>query len=134
MIRATYDDFVRKTAEARSTTPEAIDAVARGRVWTGRQALERGLVDELGGLTRAIALAKARAGIDAGAEVSLVIYPPRQGLLEALADPLGAVALPLSASRMLGLPERETLAALTAPLRLFRRGEPLAMMPNVFVR
>jgi hypothetical protein len=64
----------------------------------------------------------------------LVVYPPRQGLLEALADPFGAAALPLSVSRVLGIPERETLAALTAPLRLFRRGEPLAMMPNVFLR
>jgi protease-4 len=134
LMRATYDDFVRKTAEARGTTPEEIDAVAQGRVWTGRQALERGLIDELGGLTRAIALAKARAGIDTGADVSLVIYPPRRGLLEALSDPFGAAAAPLPMFRLLGSSERQALAALAAPLRRFRRGEVLAIMPSVVLR
>lgn len=133
MMRMTYDTFVRKTAEARHTTVEAIDAVAQGRVWTGRQAQARGLVDELGGLNRAVAIAKARAGIDAATDVSLVVYPPRRGLLDVLADPFGA-------SARLGLPwaigpvERQALGTLTAPLRLFRRGEPLALMPQVFLR
>src|SRR6185369_4680992 len=44
-----YTDFTTKAAQARKTTPEKIDAVAQGRVWTGAQALERGLVDRLGG-------------------------------------------------------------------------------------
>ena len=133
MMRMTYDTFVKKTADARHTTVEAIDAVAQGRVWTGRQAQARGLVDELGGLARAIALAKARAGIDAGTDVSLVIFPPRRGLLDALANPFGAAAavgLPWG----LGPRERQAIGTLTAPLRLFRRGEPLALMPNVFLR
>ena len=123
MMRMTYDTFVKKTADARHTTVEAIDAVAQGRVWTGRQAQARGLVDELGGLARAIALAKARAGIDAGTDVSLVVFPPRRGLLDALANPFGAAAavgLPWG----LGPRERQAIGTLTAPLRLFRRGEP----------
>src|SRR5687768_12588558 len=45
-----YENFVEKAAESRKTSPEQIDAVAQGRVWTGRQAREHGLVDELGGL------------------------------------------------------------------------------------
>ncbi len=49
-MQAFYDQFVEKVAESRSSTPEKIDAIAQGRVWTGRQARERGLVDELGGL------------------------------------------------------------------------------------
>jgi protease-4 len=61
-----YRDFVSKVATARETTPEAIDAVARGRVWSGAQAKERGLVDQLGGLKDAIASAAAKASLDAG--------------------------------------------------------------------
>ena len=48
-MQATYDSFVEKAAAGRNTTPEKIDAIAQGRVWTGRQAKELGLVDELGG-------------------------------------------------------------------------------------
>jgi protease-4 len=62
-MQAFYDQFVEKVAESRSSTPEKIDAIAQGRVWTGRQARERGLVDELGGLPRALAIAQQRAGI-----------------------------------------------------------------------
>lgn len=134
MMRATYDTFVQKTASARNTTPEAVDAVAQGRVWTGRQAQAQGLVDELGGLTRAIALAKARAGIDPDTEVSLVVYPPRRGFFEALANPFGGSAGQMGLPWALGRGERQALGMLTAPLRLFRRGEPLALMPNVFLR
>ena len=65
-MQATYDAFVEKAAAGRNTTPERIDAIAQGRVWTGRQAKELGLVDELGGLDRALALAKERAKIAAG--------------------------------------------------------------------
>lgn len=56
-----YADFIGKVAAARHTTPEQIDAVAQGRVWTGAQARERGLVDTLGGLTAAIDSAVLRA-------------------------------------------------------------------------
>jgi protease-4 len=134
LIQATYDAFVRKAADARQKTVAEIDAVARGRVWTGQQAKAIGLVDELGGLSRALALAKARAGIDAGAEVQLVVYPPRRGLLETLADPFGNTTHAGQAAWLPGGWDRRALAALTAPLTRFRRGEPLALMPNVFLR
>ncbi len=62
-----YADFIGKVAEARQTTPEAIDAVAQGRVWTGVQAKERGLVDTLGGLDDAIRSAARRAKLGAAA-------------------------------------------------------------------
>ena len=65
LMQATYDAFVEKAAAGRNTTPERIDAIAQGRVWTGKQAKELGLVDELGGLDRALALAKERAKIAA---------------------------------------------------------------------
>src|SRR5690606_3322578 len=68
-MQATYEAFVEKAAAGRQTTPERIDSIAQGRVWTGQQAKELGLVDELGGLSRALAIAKARANIAEDAEV-----------------------------------------------------------------
>jgi protease-4 len=61
-----YADFIGKVAVARKTTPEKIDAVAQGRVWTGLQAKERGLVDTLGGLNAAIRSAALRAKLGEG--------------------------------------------------------------------
>jgi protease IV len=70
-----YTDFVQRVAQGRNMTVEDVDAVARGRVWTGSDALERGLVDELGGLRTAIDRAKVLAGFDADTEVKLVSLP-----------------------------------------------------------
>ena len=133
-MQATYDTFVEKAAAGRNTTPERIDAVAKGRVWTGRQALDIGLVDSLGGLQHAIAIAKEEAKIAKDSEVGLVVYPPKKSLYESLADPFGGVDSTASMAALLGLGERRAIQAITAPIRLFRRGEPLAIMPNVFVR
>ncbi|RMG45828.1 MAG: signal peptide peptidase SppA [Acidobacteria bacterium] len=81
-----YDDFVTKAAEGRGMTPEELEPLARGRVWTGRDALERGLVDEIGGLQRAIAVAAERAGIPEGAAIAIEVLPRPQTFLEALLD------------------------------------------------
>jgi protease-4 len=70
-----YEDFVGIVAEGRDMSREAVIAVAEGRVWTGEQALERGLVDELGGFETALAATKRLAEMDADAEVSLQRFP-----------------------------------------------------------
>ena len=70
-----YTDFVHRVADGRRMSAEAVDQVARGRVWTGADALERGLVDELGGLRTAIARAKALAGIDEDTKVHIAHLP-----------------------------------------------------------
>ena len=70
-----YADFVRRVAEGRNLSPEAVEVVARGRIWTGADALERGLVDELGGLRTAVRRAKILAGLDEETEVRIVRYP-----------------------------------------------------------
>ena len=70
-----YGDFIQRVAQGRKLTVEAVDAVARGRVWTGADALERGLVDELGGLRTAINRAKVLAGHDEDDDVRIVSYP-----------------------------------------------------------
>jgi protease-4 len=74
-IKEFYDDFVRKVAEERDMSKEDVQAIAQGRVWTGRQAKDNGLVDELGGLQLALAIAKEKAGLSQDAEVEIVAYP-----------------------------------------------------------
>jgi protease-4 len=133
-MQATYDTFVEKAAAGRHTTPEKIDAIAQGRVWTGHQAKQIGLVDELGGLDRALAIAKEQAKIARNAEVELIVYPPKKSLYESLADPFGSMDRSSTIAALLGITDRRALHAITAPLGVFRRGEPLAIMPNVFVR
>ena len=123
-----YDNFVEKAAESRHTTPERIDAVAQGRVWTGQQARQHGLVDELGGLNDAIEIAKARANIPADEDVEVVVYPARRSLYELLTQQFAATGF-TAWNLLAGDAERRTIAALSAPSRLFRRGEPLALMP-----
>jgi protease-4 len=134
LMQATYDAFVEKAAAGRHTTPERIDAIAQGRVWTGRQAKELGLVDELGGLSRALAIAKDRAKIAPGSEVELVVFPPKKSLFEVVSEPWGRSDSSATLSALLGAPNARAVDAVTAPLRLFRRGEPLTLMPNVFVK
>jgi len=75
MLDRIYDDFVSRVAASRGMTPEAVDAIGRGRVFTGEQALENGLVDALGGFDVALAEAKALADIDPDASVQLVHFP-----------------------------------------------------------
>jgi protease-4 len=70
-----YDRFLSKAAEGRNLTKDQVNKVGRGRVWTGHQARLNGLVDELGGLNRAIELAKELAGISAYQEVRLEVWP-----------------------------------------------------------
>ncbi|MGH9410185.1 MAG: signal peptide peptidase SppA, partial [Vicinamibacterales bacterium] len=133
-MQATYDTFVEKAAQGRNTTPEKIDSIGQGRVWTGRQAKQIGLVDELGGLERAIALAKQRAKIPQDAEVELVVYPPKPSFYDLLRNPLGGDDRAATLGALLGLRDPRALQALVGPLQVFHRAEPLALMPNVFVR
>ena len=129
-IDAIYELFLRKAAEGRNTTREAVHEVAQGRVWTGRQALERGLVDELGGLSRALELAKERAGLEAGEEVELVIYPRPKNLLELLNEGLGGIKTAVGLGQLVQS-QWEVFKHMTVSMDLFRRGEPLLLMPGV---
>ena len=120
-------------------TPEKIDALAQGRVWTGRQAKQNGLVDELGGLDRADRDREAaredcrrqrrRAGRLSAAQELLraAVGAVRAGRASQV-----AVGAWLTANLTNG--ELEALRALRGPLAMFRRGEPLALMPFTFLR
>ena len=83
-IDANYKSFVTKVAQARRRKFEEIEPLAQGRVWLGSQAKERGLVDELGGLDRAIELVKEKAKIPRAEKVTLVAYPPRKSIFDVL--------------------------------------------------
>ena len=133
-MQATYDTFVEKAAAGRNTTPERIDAIAQGRVWTGAQGKEIGLVDELGGLERALVVARQRAKIAPDSEVEIVVYPSRKSFYDFVRNPFGASERSTALAVLLGLRDPRPLQTLTAPLQVFRRGEPLAIMPNVFVQ
>jgi protease-4 len=80
----TYEQFLAKAAEGRGLTRDEVDAVGKGRIWTGRQAKDLKLVDELGGLTMAVGLAKKEAGIDADEEVRFDVWPKKRSFWQAV--------------------------------------------------
>jgi len=80
----TYEQFLSKASEGRGLTRDEVDAVGRGRIWTGRQAKDLKLVDELGGLTMAVGLAKKEAAIDADEEVRFDIWPKKRSFWQAV--------------------------------------------------
>lgn len=113
-MRETYNSFLAGVAEGRHLKVQDVDKIAQGRVWTGEQARQLGLVDELGGLHLAIARAKELAKIPARARVSLLLLPPRRALLEKLLDLAG---------------DAEALSDRAAPYTWLRSLESLARQP-----
>ena len=83
MITEGYDTFVSRCAEGRHMTKEAIEKIAEGRVWTGETAKKLGLVDELGGIDKALDIAVAKAGIEG---YTVVSYPAKQDFFSSLLD------------------------------------------------
>jgi protease-4 len=139
-MRDFYDGFLQKVASSRKMTVEQVDKLGQGRVWTGAQAQQNGLVDALGGLDRAIGLAKERAGISPDTDVEIVTYPARKSLAELLVEQLSGAGNDrqlegvLSVLTGLRTAERRALGMLLAPARLFNPREPLALMPMGFLR
>jgi len=76
-----YKLFVKRCADGRKMTTEAIEKIAEGRVWTGATAKELGLVDELGGLDKALEIAAEKAGVEA---YSTITYPAKEGMFSSL--------------------------------------------------
>jgi protease-4 len=116
MMEGTYAAFVHKAAVSRGRKDEDVRAVAEGRVWSGAAAKDRGLVDALGGLKEALALARAEAKLPADAPV--VVFPHPKGL----ADLFGGGAADAALSARAGVPP-----ALAAAARAFLPGGPEAL-------
>lgn len=86
-IQHSYEEFTRRVAKARSMSPEQVDAVARGRVWSGVRAIDRGLVDAYGGLREAILRARRVAKLPSNAPA--YAYPPPPSVLEQIKSLFG---------------------------------------------
>ncbi|HVF86847.1 MAG TPA: S49 family peptidase, partial [Pyrinomonadaceae bacterium] len=129
-----YDAFLPKVAEGRKRDVEYIDSIAQGRVWTGTQAKERGLVDEFGGLDRAVEVAKQLADIPADKSVRRVIFPAPRGFLQDIfggGDTLAAMRAKQQQRAVLeALPEDMRRAFKYAALfDQMKHGEAMALMP-----
>lgn len=125
LIDQGYREFIGKAAAARGMTPEELDAVARGRVWSGRDAHEVGLIDRLGGFDEAVASAAERAGIADDHELRWIVE--ERGWRERLTENLLGAAIRVRGAGVARPP------ALTRALNeLARRVEPLAELndPN----
>lgn len=125
-IDRVYADFTQAAAKARKTTPAKIDEVAQGRVWTGAQALERGLVDKLGGLGDAVAAAAARGKLAADARVRYIERAP--GRLQQVLAMFGASETGLG-SRLLAAIAPGLAAA--DPLQTLLPGAPRTLVDGV---
>ena len=86
MLHTVYDDFVNKVAEGRKKTYDEIHQIAQGRVWTGQQAKELGLIDWLGGLDTALAIAKKQVSISHDEPIEIITLPKPKPLLEILME------------------------------------------------
>jgi ClpP class serine protease len=131
-----YDRFVTKVAEAREISVSEVEVLARGRVWTGTQAVELGLVDEIGGLDDAIAIAVEEAGIDN--QDYRIVDLGLAGLFDpALFSPIPYAGLLFS--RQAELSEEDALAFLTQYDSMYlermveRAGQPLFMVAPEFM-
>ncbi|TDE24891.1 signal peptide peptidase SppA [Actinomadura sp. 6K520] len=103
-----YDDFTSRVAEGRGMSRERVHELARGRVWTGADAAEHGLVDELGGIDRALGLARKQAGLAADAPIRVF---PQSSPLERLRPPESSEDRTAAAARFDGWGSLGGLAA-----------------------
>ena len=118
-IKTMYKEFVNKVANGRKKSPEQIEAIAQGRVWSGSDGLKNGLVDILGGLATAIDIAKAKAGIPRSQEVT-ILELPKKGLIDF------SQFIP----RVIGLELKEKDPALEhLQFLLARNGQPMPVLP-----
>lgn len=137
LLRAGYDQFIERVAEGRNKESEAVETMAQGRVWTGKQALDRGLIDQLGGLDSALAEACRLAGISRGSpSAEFVLLPPARTLYELLTRRGARSRYLLDLGRDVGdgaraLPALLELARGVSEYGVLDGGHSLAMLPWV---
>ena len=124
----TYRGFKERVASGRHMSADQVEAVAKGRVWTGEEARERGLVDALGGYDAALRLAKEAAAIPADAAFELAVFPRPKGAVERIIDRIsGRDDEPNAPSTVQLIAAR--LAALSAALETALGGTGVLQMP-----
>jgi protease-4 len=113
-IESIYNGFLKRVADGRKTTVDKIEPLAQGRVWVGNDALKIHLVDELGGIDRAVEVLQRKANLPLDREARLVVYPGRKSFWQ----------------RLMGMGDTSTYAALTPEEWLLRRaGAQSGLMP-----
>jgi protease-4 len=122
-IRETYNQFIGRVAQGRNMSLEAVNEVGQGRVWTGDQALEIGLIDALGGLREAALQGKELVGLEPDDDVALLPYPQPKPLAEQLGEVLGGSQLGVEVWIPSSLRKLESL------LSLVPEGAPAALPP-----
>jgi protease-4 len=130
-IDANYEDFLAKVAAARHKPVSAIEPLAQGRVWLGSEAKTNGLVDDIGGIDRAVEMIRSQAGIPAGQNVNLVTYPPKRSLLDLITGSRNPDAGDAEVKALLSVTGMEPIrnAWRDASLRIWMRGGMLRMLP-----
>ena len=129
LLETIYQDFVRKAAEGRDKTEAAIHELAQGRIWTGKQAKEIGLVDELGGLDTALAIAKKQIALDLTDEIDLIILPKPKTFFETLIEDMEmGIRLPITPHLPLPTPIEHALPSFYW-LHLFANEPAATVMP-----
>ena len=122
---AFYDKFIGHVADGRGMTVEAVNAVGQGRVWTGTQALENGLVDALGGID--VALEKA-ASLAELASYSVASYPRQRSFMDLLIEELEGGNIDLGFSTTTGLTRVDTMLEEVLWLERTLQHSPVMMM------
>ncbi|MDO8901252.1 MAG: signal peptide peptidase SppA [Phenylobacterium sp.] len=132
MMDNVYDEFIVRVARGRNLSPQRVDEIARGRVWTGAQAQSLGLVDELGGFYQAVDKAKTLAGLEG--EVRLRRMTPQATPLQALERALGMGAVSVktltAAAWVLGDPRAQGILDTLATERLRAQGAAAVLAPT----
>ena len=139
-VREWYRMFLRRVARGRGMRVAEVDAVGRGRIWMGDQAIDNGLADHLGGVGSALAAARRAAGV--GPEVGIRLEPDRPAtlldyalsLLGIGASPIDPVALETQDAVLARVaPELRATVSAATTLRLLGSGSAMALMPNAVV-
>lgn len=120
-----YEEFLDVVSEGRNMDRNAVDSVAQGRVWTGEQALDHNLVDDIGGLREALVAARADAGIEPGQRTALRIFPPTRTIFDELASLFNISAVTLRSSPMPSGPLSLSLGAVWERIRILQIAGPL---------
>lgn len=128
-----YEDFTSRVAEGRDLPMEDVLNIAKGRVWTGRQAMERGLVDEEGGLLTAIEATKRLAGIDADKNIRLKMFPRPKSTTQQLEELLsGSVSVTEDLETLRAISQMPEIQALIdAKARMQPGQELMADIPDI---